>query len=306
MTTFLQTLIDALAVGSFYALIALGYTMVYGILKFINFAHANVFMIGAWVSWIVVRKLGWAGGEAPLWAIPTVMVASMLFCGVLGVLIERLAYKPLRRADRLNILITAIGVSLLLENAAQLPFLFGTQPQRMPALISEEALATVAGVRIQAVDVTGLVVTMVLMLGLEWLVFRTKLGSAMRAVSWNPQTASLMGISPDRIVGITFFVGSALAAAAGFLYATKYPTLQAPGNASWVLLGLKCFVAAVVGGIGSIHGAVLGGFIIAFVELFGAAYLSPHLKDVYVFTILIGVLLVRPSGILGSNAREKV
>ncbi len=317
MTTFLQTFLNGLSVGSFYALIALGYTMVYGILKFINFAHANVFMIGAWMSFVFARMMGWTNPEAmpPFYAVPLILVATMVFCGALGVLIEKLAYAPLRGAPRLNYLITAIGVSLFLENFCQLEntsllgfefSIFGTQPQRMPTLISEDALFMIGNVRVLLVDVLVMSITVILMVILEIMVFRTNLGRAMRAVSENPQTAALMGISPNRVIGFTFLTGSALAAAAGFLYATKYPGLNQPADSTWVLLGLKAFVAAVVGGIGNIQGAVVGGLLIGMVEMFGAAYLTPDLRDVYVFSILIFVLLVKPTGIFGKVVAEKV
>jgi branched-chain amino acid transport system permease protein len=223
-----------------------------------------------------------------------------------GFTIERLAYRPLRGAPRLNVLITAIGVSLLLQNVGQLRWLFGTQPQRMPSLIDDRTLATIAGVNVHAVDVIGAGTAIALMLVLEWLIFRTRLGRAMRAVSHDTAVASLMGINVDAVISFTFVLGSSLAAAAGFLYAMKYPGLNQPAHATWVLLGLKAFVAAVIGGIGNVRGAMLGGFLIALIELFGAAYLSPHLRDIYVFSILIVVLLVRPSGILGTAVAEKV
>ena len=308
MTKFLQTLMDGVAVGSLYALIALGYTMVYGILTFINFAHSDVFVLGAWISYTLAVALGYAmaGTHPPLLGGLLILVAAMAACGAVGFTIERLAYRPLRHAPRLNVLITAIGVSLLLQNVGQLPWFFGTQPQRMPSLIDDRVLATVAGVQLHVVDVLGAGTAIALMLILEWLIFRTRLGRAMRAVSHDTAVASLMGINVDAVISFTFVLGSSLAAAAGFLYAMKYPGLNQPAHATWVLLGLKAFVAAVIGGIGNVRGAMLGGFLIALIELFGAAYLSPHLRDIYVFSILIVVLLVRPSGILGTTVAEKV
>jgi branched-chain amino acid transport system permease protein len=299
---------DGVAVGSLYALIALGYTMVYGTLQFINFAHSDVFVLGAWVSYTLAVVLGYAasGSHPPLWAGLLILVAAMATCGAVGFTIERLAYRPLRQAPRLNVLITAIGVSLLLQNVGQLKWFFGTQPQRMPSLIEDRVLGTVAGVSMHAVDVIGAGTAIALMLVLEWLIFRTRLGRAMRAVSHDTAVASLMGINVDAVISFTFVLGSSLAAAAGFLYAMKYPGLNQPAHATWVLLGLKAFVAAVIGGIGNVRGAMLGGFLIALIELFGAAYLSPHLRDIYVFSILIIVLLVRPAGILGTSVAEKV
>ena len=307
MTKLLQTLADGVSVGSLYALIALGYTMVYGILQFINFAHSDVFMMGAWFSYLLAKAAGWTGVVvAPWWAMLVVLLGAMAICGTLGFLIERLAYRPLRNAPRLNVLITAIGVSLFLENTGQLPFVFGTQPQRMPSLLADRTLVTVADVNLRLVDVTVLLVALSLMAALQWLVFRTKLGRAMRAVSFDTRVASLMGINVGAVVSFTFVVGSTLAAAAGFLYGMKYPGLNQSAHTTWVLLGLKAFVAAVIGGIGNVRGAMLGGLLIGLVELFCAAFLSPHLRDVYVFTILIIVLLVRPAGILGSTTAEKV
>ena len=380
LQNFLQTLIDALAVGSLYALIALGYTMVYGILKFINFAHSDVFVLGAWVSFASAVSAGWSAsraaspvapwvwivlvavsvaaglfllyervllprlGEAarvprtragPLlllvagwgWAAlglmflamglksmglgvvggGVILLAAMGTCGLVGFCLERLAYKPLRAAPRLNVLITAIGVSLLLQNIGQLDWMFGTTPQRMPALLPSVVVAEPAGVKVWLVDVVGAASAVLLMLGLDWLVFRTKTGRAMRAVSFSPSYAALMGIPVDRVISFTFILGAMLAAAAGFLYLQKYPAgLGQPASAAWVLLGLKAFVAAVVGGIGNIRGAMLGGLLIGLLEFFGAAYISTALRDLYVFSLLIVVLLVRPSGILGSMTAEKV
>jgi branched-subunit amino acid ABC-type transport system permease component len=478
---FLQTLMDALAVGSLYALIALGYTMVYGILKFINFAHSDVFVLGAWVSFASATAAGFGAGGASAdgspatwvwWALlglgvvgtllwgfdkfvrhkarwsqglpaagsgPPLMMAAgwglvivgllfvvsvvrkhealaflagglvlaiaMLTCGLVGFCVERLAYKPLRKAPRLNVLITAIGISLLLQNAGQLNWMFGTSPQRMPQLLADRVLnestlakgtitpggafrtvrldqdielmqgrsyrldvqvpdrpgaagrlrldvvvprreATGPGgelaaavavtfkagtdlrvattvslprenpatfelvqaprVPIRLLDVIAGTTAVLLMLLLDRLVFRTKLGRAMRAVSFNPGNASLMGIPVDRVISFTFVLGAMLAAAAGFLYAQKYAGLGQPASATWVLLGLKAFVAAVVGGIGNIRGAMLGGLLIGLLEMFGVAFISPELRDVYVFAALIVVLLVRPAGILGSNLPEKV
>jgi branched-chain amino acid transport system permease protein len=308
VTKFLQTLMDGIAVGSLYALIALGYTMVYGILQFINFAHSDIFVLGAWISYTIAVALGYAlaGSTPPLYAGILILVAAMAFCGAAGFTIERLAYRPLRKAPRLNVLITAIGVSLFLQNVGQLKWLFGTQPQRMPPVLADRVLATVAGVQIHLVDLIGALMALALMLALDWLIFRTRMGRAMRAVSHDINVAALMGINVDAVISFTFVLGSSLAAAAGFLYAMKYPGLNQPAHATWVLLGLKAFVAAVIGGIGNIRGAMLGGILIGFIELFGAAYLSPHLRDIYVFSILILVLLVRPSGILGRAVAEKV
>ena len=306
MTKLLQTLVDGISVGSLYALIALGYTMVYGILSFINFAHSDIFMLGAWFAYVISVAVGWAAVTPPVWAIALVLPAAMLACAILGFTIERFAYRPLRAAPRLNVLITAIGVSLLLQNTGALPFLLGTQPQSMPRLIADRPLATIVNVHINLVDVVVVVVAVGLMLLLQWLVFGTKLGRAMRAVSYSDKIASLMGINVNAVISFTFVVGSALAAAAGLLYALKYPGIKQPADEGWVLLGLKAFCAAVVGGIGNVRGAMLGGLLIGMVELFGAAYVSTTLRDAYVFLVLIAVLLFRPTGLLGRATVEKV
>ncbi len=323
MADFVQTLIATIEVGSLYALIALGYTMVYGILKFINFAHSDIVVLGAWTSYILASKILPQLGldphnpevPPPLWVGAIILVAAMAFCGLVGFLIERLAYKPLRQAARLNVLITAIGVSLLLQNVGQLEFVFGSSPEKMPGLLphSDKLVSLTFGsgaqlreVNIGIVDMAIFATAAALMLVLEYLVFRTKLGTAMRAVSFNADVASLMGIPVDRVVSFTFVLGSALAAAAGFLYALKYPGLNQPADTIWVLLGLKAFVAAVIGGIGNVRGAVLGGFVIAFVEQFGGFYVSSNYVYVYVFALLILILLVRPTGMLGAPFQEKV
>lgn len=322
MADFVQTLMTALAIGSLYALIALGYTMVYGILKFINFAHSDIVVLGAWISFTLGNRILPMLGlnphnperPPPLWVGAVILVASMLACALIGFAIERLAYKPLRRAPRLNVLITAIGVSLLLQNLGQLNYMFGASPQKMPALLPNWELLRLplpsAGgsrdVVVGLVDVMIFATAGSLMLILEYLVYRTKLGTAMRGVSFSTDNASLMGIPVDRVISFTFVLGSSLAAAAGFLYVMKYPGLNQPAHAIWVLLGLKAFVAAVIGGIGNVRGAVLGGFVIAFVEQFGAFYISSSYRDVYVFALLIIILLVKPTGLLGSPVQEKV
>jgi branched-chain amino acid transport system permease protein len=319
MADFVQTLITTIEVGSLYGLIALGYTMVYGILKFINFAHSDVVVLGAWISYTLATAfLPHLGidpqGAPPLWLGGLIILAAMAFCGMVGFTIERLAYKPLRRAPRLNVLITAIGVSLLLQNVGQLKYVFGSSPQKMPDLMPHVELVRLSiangntreFVVISLLDVIILLTAVILMLMLEYLVFRTKLGTAMRAVSFDVDAAALMGVPVDRVVSFTFVLGSALAGAAGFLYVLKYPNLKHPGEAVWVLLGLKAFVAAVIGGIGNVRGAVLGGFVIAFIEQFGSFYISSSYRDVYVFAMLILILLVRPTGILHSPFQEKV
>ena len=478
MGDFLQTLIIAVTLGSLYALIALGYTMVYGILKLINFAHSDVVVLGAWVSFTIatffLTRVGVDLNHAPWWAGGFVLVSAMVICGLIGFSIERLAYKPIRKAPRLNALITAIGVSLFLQNVGQLHYTivpsekqiasgkvvdrgsnpksiklsepitiakattyqlklqpangtptqrkivaepgkydagaelaidqpigraqtrdttftlfrvapplvlpFGAMPAGIPKLLPERklwehkfttqirvnayqdpaaAVASVAAAASQPVgaatsqpadvatsqpiaapvveavdvapdgtklvtiskpiaitllDVTILGTALALMLALEVLIFHTRLGTAMRAVSYNFDTSGLMGIPVDRIISITFVTGAALAAAAGFLYAMRYQQIQQPAHQTWVLLGLKAFVAAVVGGIGNVRGAAVGGFLIAFIEQFSGVYFgrwfhwdnAAAFTDVYVFALLIIVLLVKPSGLFGSTVREKV
>lgn len=310
MTQFIQTLTDGIAVGSLYALIALGYTLVYGILQFINFAHSDVFALGAWLSFTVaIRVFGLEAGSTipPPWYVGVgVLLAAMIGCGIVGFLIERLAYKPLRSAPRLNVLITAIGVSLLLQNVGQLNFMFGPYPKAMPALLPDRVLLTFADVQLRLVDLTVLGTAIIFMIGIQWLVYHTRTGMAMRAVSHNHQTAALMGINVNAVISVAFVTGAMLAAAAGFLYSMKYSQLKQTADTVWVLLGLKAFVAAVVGGIGNIRGAMLGGVLIGLIEFFGVAYLSDKYRDVYVFSLLILVLLVRPSGILGRATIEKV
>lgn len=439
MADFFQTLIATVAVGSLYALVALGYTLVYGILKFINFAHSDIFVLGAWTTFasstVILKLLGIDAEASPWWVGVLVLLLAIAVCSTTGYLIERFAYRPLRKAPRLNVLITAIGVSLLLQNVGQLKGFaiargpervttkaaselsaaeqarkpriegematliepgdalatlpFGATPKRAPTLLPDAVLneaqlavgALTAGskrglvtldqpieivkdrsfrlevrrnaqgetrieslnlavepgiyeagselatqprrgaeelagatyrllrdplVPIRLLDVLIVASSLILMVALQVLVFRTKFGSAMRAVSFNTDTAALMGINVNFVVSTTFILGTSLAAAAAFLYAMKYPSLQQPASGVWVLLGLKAFVAAVVGGIGNVRGAVLGGFLIAGIEFFGARYISTELRDVYVFGVLILVLLVRPTGLLGSPVREKV
>ncbi len=311
MTQLLQTLVDGFTVGSLYALIALGYTMVYGILKFINFAHSDVFALGVHVTIVIAALLGYRGampeGPAPWYIGPVVLLLAMLACGAVGFVIERAAYRPLRNVPRLNVLITAIGVSLLLQNAGQLPFLFGPYPKATPNLLPDISLATVGGVEFKLVNAAVVGTALLLMLGLQYLLYSTKFGLAMRAVSFSPRNAGLMGVNVDMVISLTFVIGSMLAAAAGFLYALKYAgQAKQTADAMWVMLGLKAFVAAVVGGIGNVRGAVLGGLLIGLTEFLGVVYLSSNYRDAYVFAILILVLLVRPEGVLGKATIEKV
>jgi branched-chain amino acid transport system permease protein len=296
---FLQQLVNGLSLGAIYALIALGYTMVYGVLRFINFAHSEVFMVGAMTGWAVGRKLPpdtWWGGLV-------VLGAAMLVCAVLGMLIERLVYRPLRGTATLNVLITAIGVSLLLQSVFQHPRVFGATPQLFPPVFPEKNFS-LGGVDMSSNQLVVIVVAALLMVGLELVVHRTRLGMAMRAVALNPQAAQLVGVNINAVIALTFALGSALAGAGGVLYALNYPTVE---PLMGVMPGLKAFVAAVLGGIGSIPGAALGGLILGTVETFvgGSAWLSTY-KDAIAFAVLILILLCRPTGLLGRVAPEKV
>jgi len=298
MTTFLQQLVNGLSLGSIYALIALGYTMVYGVLRLINFAHGDVYMLGAYTGYYLSRKL--KGDEPSLPSALLVMLGAMLTCALIGVVIERFAYRPVRRAARLTLLITAIGVSLFIENAAQL--VFGPDPKFFPSL-APRADFRVGGVRLTSEQLTVIAVSFLLMVLLRFFILKTRTGKAMRAVSFNLDAAKLMGISTDRIIAITFALGSALAAAAGVLIGMQIPKID---PLMGILYGLKAFVAAVLGGIGNVPGAVIGGLLIGTSEVMVVGYLSSTFRDAIAFGILILVLLLRPQGILGRAQKEKV
>jgi branched-chain amino acid transport system permease protein len=298
MTTFLQQLVNGLSLGSIYALIALGYTMVYGVLRLINFAHGDVYMVGAYVGYYLSRKL--RGDEPSILGAIFVMLASMAACAVLGILIERFAYRPVRREARLTLLITAIGVSLFIENGAQL--LFGPDPKFFPSL-APSADFVVAGVRLTSEQLTVIAVSILLMVLLRFFILKTRTGKAMRAVSFSLDASKLMGISTDKIIAITFALGSALAAAAGVLIGMQIPKID---PLMGIMYGLKAFVAAVLGGIGNIPGAVLGGLLIGISEVMVVGYLSSTYRDAIAFGILILVLILRPQGLLGRVTKEKV
>ena len=298
MTTFLQQLVNGLSLGSIYALIALGYTMVYGVLRLINFAHGDVYMVGAYAGYFLSRRL--QGSEPSLVSALLVMLGSMIACAFLGILIERLAYRPVRREARLTLLITAIGVSLFIENVAQL--VFGADPKFFPSL-APRADFIVAGVRLTSEQITVIVVSFLLMLLLRFFIMKTRTGKAMRAVSFSLDAARLMGISTDWIISVTFALGSALAAAAGVLIGMQIPKID---PLMGIMYGLKAFVAAVLGGIGSIPGAVLGGLLIGASEVMVVGYLSSTYREAIAFGILILVLILRPQGLLGRVQKEKV
>jgi branched-chain amino acid transport system permease protein len=298
MTTFLQQLVNGLSLGSIYALIALGYTMVYGVLRLINFAHGDVYMVGAYVGYYLSRKL--QGEQPSIVSALLVMAGSMIACALLGMLIERLAYRPVRREARLTLLITAIGVSLFIENVAQL--VFGPDPKFFPSL-APHADILLGGVRLTSEQITVIAVSVLLMVCLRFFILKTRTGKAMRAVSFSLDAARLMGISTDRIIAITFALGSALAAAAGVLIGMQIPKVD---PLMGIMYGLKAFVAAVLGGIGSIPGAVLGGLLIGISEVMVVGYLSSTYREAIAFGILILVLILRPQGLLGRVQKEKV
>ncbi|MCI5615545.1 MAG: branched-chain amino acid ABC transporter permease [Clostridia bacterium] len=289
---FIQTLISGLSLGSIYALIALGYTMVYGIAKMLNFAHGDIIMIGAYAGIVAVAQLG----LPPVLAV----VLSVLVCVLLGVLIEHLAYKPLRQAPSLSVLITAIGVSYLLQNLALL--IFGSQQKAYPTILTLPTLQ-LGPVSIEGVTILTLVTTAVIMLALTFFVNKTKLGKAMRAVSEDKAAASLMGISVNRTITLTFAIGSALAAFASIFYGMTYVYIKPTTGA---MPGIKAFTAAVFGGIGSIPGAMLGGILLGLIEQFSKTYISTLWADAIVFAVLVLVLVVKPTGLLGKKMNEKV
>ena len=300
MSEFLQQLVNGVTWGSVYALIALGYTMVYGILRLINFAHGDVYMLGAFFAYYAARWMGAASDPSPLRAVLVLLIA-MAGCGIAGLVIERGAYKPVRRSSRLSALITAIGVSLLLENGGVL--LFGADPKFFPQIVPVQTLQLGAGVSMTNQQLIVLVVSLGLMWLLRVIVLHTRVGRAMRAVSFSHTAAALMGISVDRIISFTFVLGSMLAAAAGVLVALQSPKIEPYMG---IMPGLKAFVAAVLGGIGNLPGAVLGGMVMGIAEVMVVGYLSPTYRDAIAFVLLILILLVRPAGILGRNVAEKV
>ncbi|MGN0185288.1 MAG: branched-chain amino acid ABC transporter permease [Aristaeellaceae bacterium] len=291
---FLSYLINGISLGSVYAIIALGYTMVYGIAKMLNFAHGDVIMVGAYISFCVTQYLG----------MPAIVsiVAAMFVCTVLGMLIERLAYKPLREAPKLAVLITAIGVSYLLQNSAQL--IWGSNPKSFNSLVNIGSIRLFDGALLISDEaIVTVLCCIIIMVALTLFTSRTKMGKAMRAVSEDKGAAQLMGVDVNFTISITFAIGSALAAIAGVLLCSSYPVLQ-PTTGS--MPGIKAFTAAVFGGIGSIPGAMLGGILLGLIEIFGKAYISTELGDAIVFLILIIMLLVKPTGLLGKKVNEKV
>ncbi len=293
---FLQQMVNGLSLGSIYALLALGYTMVYGIVKLINFAHGDILMLGAFGGFFVLA----AYGVTPLTFVLALLV-GMIVCAVVGIVIEKTCYKPLRNAPRINALITAIGVSIFIENGARVVKVIGPNPKEFPTF--KTVNFPIGDVNISQIQIIVFVVSIALMFLLTYIVNHTKLGKAMRAVSFDRPAAYLMGINVDWIISFTFALGSALAAAAGILFASAYPQVEPYMG---IIPGLKAFVAAVLGGIGSIPGAMLGGFIMGIAETLTKGFISSQLADAIAFGILILILVVKPSGILGKNVSEKV
>ena len=292
LTSIMEQLMNGLRTGSIYALIALGYTMVYGIAKMINFAHGDIIMVGAYTLYIGIALL-----HLPVIA---AMLLTAVVCSVLGVLIEKIAYKPLRNAPPLAVLITAIGMSYFLQSVALL--IFSSTPIPFKSVITLESVQ-VGSVNISGITIVTLAVTTVIMVALTLFINKTKAGSAMRAVSEDRGAAELMGINVNRTISMTFAIGSALAAVAGILYICQYQSLRPTLGA---LPGIKAFVAAVLGGIGSVPGAMLGGIVLGLIESLSKAYISTELADAIVFGVLVVVLLVKPSGLLGKKTLVKV
>jgi len=288
---FIRQIINGLSIGSVYALVALGYTMVYGIVKLINFAHGDIIMVGSYIIFFAMTNAGIPFGIA--------VVLSMIACALIGVFTERIAYKPLRKAPRISALITAIGVSIFLQNIFMI--IFKPNPRQFPNVL--DGNVDLAGINISYTAAITIIVSVILMIVLQFVVKNTKMGKAMRAVSEDEGAATLMGVNVNKTISITFAIGSGLAAVGGALYSAAYPLIDPYMGA---MFGLKAFVAAVIGGIGIIPGAILGGFIMGISESLTKAYLSSQLTNVIVFGILIIVLLIKPSGILGKNIREKV
>lgn len=297
---FLQHVINGVSLGSIYGLVALGYTMVYGILKLINFAHGDIYMMGSFFGFYFAGWLGLTASPS-LSVLLCILILAMIACGLLGATIERFAYRPLRKMPRLNLLITAIGVSLFLENGGQI--LFGADPKFFPELIQRKILFTFGNISISNFQVIVISVSLTLMILLQYIIYHTKVGKAMQAVSFDHETSSLMGINIDRIISFTFVLGSALAAAGGILVGLSYPRID---PLMGLTFGLKAFVAAVLGGIGSIPGAIVGALLMGLSEEMVVGYLSSTYRDALAFMLLILILLVKPTGIFGKTTAEKV
>jgi branched-chain amino acid transport system permease protein len=299
LDTFLQQLINGVSLGAIYALIALGYTMVYGVLRLINFAHGDVYMLGAFAGYYLANALNLDANPSVFGAI-VVTMGAMAACALVGVVIERFAYRPVRQHSRLSALITAIGVSLLLEYGGQV--VFGATPRFFPQMIRSEVYS-VGNVQITNQNLLIIVVAVLLMFGLEFIVHRTRIGKAMRATSFNLSVAKLMGINTNMVIAFTFALGSALAAVGGVMVALAIPRID---PLMGLMTGLKAFVAAVLGGIGNIPGAMVGGVLIGLMETWLSATAYSTYRDAVAFAVLILILLFRPAGILGTATPEKV
>lgn len=300
MIEFLQHIINGLSLGSIYALIALGYTMVFGILQLINFAHGDIYMLGAFTGYYTSRLLYPSGGSS-FWSLIIVMLVSMAVCAIVGFVIERVAYRPLRKSRRINALITAVGVSMFLEFSGQL--MFGSDPKFFPQLYTPSVDWSIGQLKINPLQIVVLLIAITLMAVLQFVIFRTRFGRAMRAVSYNHELAGLMGIPVDRVISYTFMLGSALAGAAGVLVGLIYPKIE---PLMGVMPGLKCFVAAVLGGVGNVVGAVVGALFLGLSEEFLVGYWLSTYRDALAFAILILILLVRPMGLFPVQTTEKV
>jgi len=292
--SFLSHIINGISLGSVYAIIALGYTMVYGIVRMLNFAHGDVIMVGSYITFFAVSTFG----------LPPMLglLIAVVMCALLGITIERLAYRPLREATSLAVLITAIGVSYLLQNTAQL--LWTSNPRVFRSIVESVNISLFDGrLSISSLTIVTMLSCIIIMTALTLFIAHSKTGKAMRACSQDKQAASLMGVNVNRIISVTFAIGSALAAVAGVLLCSMYPVLTPTTGA---MPGIKAFTAAVLGGIGSVPGAMLGGIMLGVIEILGQAYISTQLSDAIVFTVLIIVLLARPTGLLGRKIVEKV
>jgi len=298
---FAQQVINGLQLGLVYALIALGYTMVYGIIRLINFAHGDVFMVGAFMGFFSITALAHSGLGG--WSLIPALILAIVVCTVLGVVIERFAYRPLRNAPRIASLITAIGVSLFLEYGSGLKFVFGPDIRTFPRPFAVVDVVRIGTLTVSNIQIIVLVVTLLFLALLQYIVYRTKMGIAMRGVSYDFDTAKLMGINVDLVVSFTFALGSSLAGVGGILYAMAYPQVQ---PFMGLMPGIKAFVAAVLGGIGIIPGALLGALIMGQAEVLTAAFVSTTWKDAVAFAILIVVLMIKPTGLLGKRGTDKV
>ncbi|WP_439113845.1 branched-chain amino acid ABC transporter permease [Hydrogenophaga sp.] len=308
METLIQQIINGLVLGSMYALVALGYTMVYGIIGLINFAHGDVLMVGALTSWTIIAGMRESMVGVPGWLMLLMAtIIAMVVCAALNYTIEKLAYRPLRNSSRLAPLITAIGMSLLLQTLAMI--IWKPNPKSYPSMLSTEPFY-LGGAVISVTQITILAVTAITLAFLMWLVNRTNLGRAMRATAENPRVAALMGIRPDVVISATFIIGAMLAAIAGVMWASNYGTVQ---HAMGFMPGLKAFVAAVMGGIGNLAGAVVGGIALGLIESLGAGYLGKltggvlgsQYTDIFAFIVLAIVLTLRPSGLLGERVADR-